>query len=106
MAFHTAPLYHHKRGSENVENHNKLLDNPPALRLDHPSMIPSLRSGCVQRGSEKSTSFRALFWALELNKKIFSLHKQVLSSRIRWPAVPIPTFNCYKSIIYTVYQEL
>src|SRR6266705_1075954 len=77
------------------KNHNKLLDDPPGLRRDHPSMIPRLRSGCVQRGSEKSISFRALFWALELNEKIFSPHKQALNSRIRWPAVPpIKTITC------------
>ena len=50
-------------------------------------MIPSLRPGCVQRCSEKSTSFRALFWALEWNEKIFSPHKQALSERMRWAAV-------------------
>jgi hypothetical protein len=38
----------------------------------HPSMIPSLRSECVQRCSEKFISFRALFWALELNEKMLS----------------------------------
>src|SRR6266436_7501390 len=56
----------------------------------HPSMIPSIRSGCVQRCSEKSISSQALFGALELNKKIFSPHKQALSERMRWPAVPLP----------------
>ena len=87
MAFYTGPLYHLKGRSENVENHNKLLDNPRGLRRDPPSMIPSLRSGCVQRCSEKSISFQALFWALELNEKIFSPHKQALSERMRWAAV-------------------
>ena len=71
----------------------------PYARLTAPSMIPSPRSGCVQRCSEESTSFRALFWALELNEKIFSLHKQALNSRIRWPAVT-PLFLLFKSINY------
>jgi hypothetical protein len=56
----------------------KLLDNPRDLGPDHPSMIPSLRSGCVQRCSEKSISFRDLLWALEWNGKKFSPHKQGL----------------------------
>jgi hypothetical protein len=77
MAFHAGPLYHLKGRSENVENHNKLLDNPRGLRRDHPSMFPSLRSGCVQRCS-------ALFRALELNKKIFSPHKQALLSALKF----------------------
>ncbi|HEY3653436.1 MAG TPA: hypothetical protein VGL34_00500, partial [Steroidobacteraceae bacterium] len=45
MAFHAGPLYHLKGRSENVENHNKLLDNPPWLEtrspLDDPE--PSIR---------------------------------------------------------------
>jgi hypothetical protein len=45
----------------------------------------------VRKCSKKSTLFQALFWALELNEKIFSPHKQALKSRIRWPAVPPPT---------------
>src|ERR1700720_3450898 len=89
MAFHTGPLYHLKGRSENVENHNKLLDNLRGLRRDHPSMILSLRSGCVQRCSEKSTSFRALFWALEWTEKMFSPHKQELRAGMRRPAVPL-----------------
>ena len=57
--------------------------------------LPSLRSGCVQRCSEKSISFRVLFWALEWNEKIFSPHKQALRDGIRWPAVPpIKTITC------------
>ena len=46
-------------------------------------------SGCVQRCSEKAISFQALFRALELNKKIFSPHKQTLTVRIRRSAVPL-----------------
>lgn len=88
MAFHTGPLYHLKGRPENAENHNKLLDNPRGLRCDHPLMLPSLRSVCVQRCSEKSISFQALFRALELNKKIFSPHRQALRVRMWWPAVP------------------
>ena len=79
----------------------KLLDNPRGLRRDHPSMIPSLRSGCVQRCSEKSTSLRALFWTLELNKKIFSPHKQALRMRMRWPAVLPIRSRRYELILRT-----
>jgi hypothetical protein len=39
MAFHTGPLYHLKGRSENLENHNKLLDNPRGFTRDRPSMI-------------------------------------------------------------------
>jgi hypothetical protein len=40
MAFNTGPLYHLKGWSENVENHNRLLDNPRGLRRDHPLNDP------------------------------------------------------------------
>jgi hypothetical protein len=42
-------------------------------------------------------------WALEMNKIIFSAHKQILGARMRWPAVPL-IIN--KSIVYDVYREL
>jgi hypothetical protein len=56
---------------------------PPRLELD---MMSAGIRGC----SEKSTSFKALIWGLELNEKIFSPDKQALNSGIRWPAVPTP----------------
>jgi len=62
-------------------------------------MMSAGRRGC----SEKSTSFQALFWALELNEKMFSPHKQALGVRIRWPAVKLVP---YISKFYDVYQEL
>jgi hypothetical protein len=45
MAFNTGPLYHLKGQSENVENHNKLLDNPRGLGRDSPlnDLEPSIR---------------------------------------------------------------
>jgi len=55
-------------------------------------------SAGIRGYSEKSTSFQALFWALELNEKIFSPHKQALSERMRWPAVPLLR---YKLIVTT-----
>jgi hypothetical protein len=48
-----------------------------------------MMSAGIRGCSEKSTSFQALIWALELNEKIFSLDKQALNSRIWWPAVPL-----------------
>src|SRR5580658_7444751 len=51
-------------------------------------MFPSPRSECVQRCSEKSISFQALYRALELNEKIFSAHKPALRGEMWWPAVP------------------
>jgi hypothetical protein len=36
MAFYTGPLYHLEDRSENVENHNKLVDNPGGLGRDLP----------------------------------------------------------------------
>jgi hypothetical protein len=75
MALYTGPLYHLKGRSENVENHNKSLANARGLRRDYPATVPSLPWGFVQRCSEKSMSFLALFWALKMKEKIFSQHK-------------------------------
>ena len=36
MAFYTGPLYHLEDRSENVENHNKLVDDPAGLGRDSP----------------------------------------------------------------------
>jgi hypothetical protein len=70
MAFHTGPLYHLKGQPENVENHNKLLDNPreetrsilndpePSIRV-RPEMFREIHI------------FSALFWAFEWNEKYF-----------------------------------
>ena len=71
---------------------NKLLDNPRGLGRDSPlnDPEPSIRVRPeMQRCSEKSISFQALFRALELNEKTFSPHKQALGVRIRWPAVKL-----------------
>jgi hypothetical protein len=51
MAFYTGPLYHLEDRSENVENHNKLVDDPVDWDAIHPAMKPSLPSGYVQRCS-------------------------------------------------------
>jgi hypothetical protein len=40
MAFHTGPLYHLEGRSENVENHNILLDKPGGLGRDSPLNDP------------------------------------------------------------------
>lgn len=65
------------------------------LELD--KMSAGIR-GC----SEKSTSFRALFWALELSEKIFSPHRQALNSRIRWPARPTSNQSLALLIVFSV----
>jgi len=75
---------------------------PVAWDATHPSMIQSLRSGCVQRCSEKSISFQVLFRALELNEKIFSSHKQMLRAWMRWPAVP-PLINDLHTFCFALY---
>jgi len=49
----------------------------------------SISEADVRRYPEKSRLFSALIWVLELNRKIFSSHKQALSERMRWPAVPL-----------------
>jgi hypothetical protein len=36
MAFYTGPLYHLEDRSENVENHNKWVDDPGGLGRDLP----------------------------------------------------------------------
>jgi hypothetical protein len=59
---------------------------------DGPSSIPEAD---VRRCPEKSMSFQALIWALELNQKIFSSHKQMFRARMWWPAVPpFKTITC------------
>jgi hypothetical protein len=42
----------------------------------------------VRRCPEKSRLFSALIWVLELNRKIFSAHKQMLRVRMWCPVVP------------------
>ena len=54
-----------------------------------------MMSAGIRGCSEKSTSFRALFWALELNEKIFSAQKQALSPGMRYPAVPLFLYKSY-----------
>jgi hypothetical protein len=66
-------------------------------------LLPNLRSGEVRRCSEKTTPLRGLFWDLAVRKRIFSSHKQTLIAQMWCPDVPL---LIYKSIYYSVYQEL
>jgi len=88
MAFYTGPLYHLKGGPENVENHNKMLDNRRDLGRDSPLNDPEPSIRVRPEMFRKIHTIRALFWALELTEEIFSPYKQALSERMRWPAVP------------------
>jgi hypothetical protein len=68
MAFYTGPLYHLKGRSENVENHNKLLDNSRGLRRDSPSNDPepsiTMRHIGTARPVYHFAAYRKMVWTI------------------------------------------